>query len=166
MTQTTEKWNSLVLSRADFWMIWRCHGIPCFHFIFKPTVKKEHLDENDFHHGCGNYLESANLKVYWYQLCSDCFYNNYEAHWQRHLKSTLQLRILRNWINIHAHSFLGKYHDRKMGKVPGKLTVVQKSEPVLWTTFDFLLYSSLSNLVFKFNLMLIEYIKISTILQP
>ena len=32
MTQTREKWDSLVLSRADFWMVWTCHGIPCFHF--------------------------------------------------------------------------------------------------------------------------------------
>ena len=34
MSQTREKRDSLVLNRADFWMIWRCHGIPCFHFYF------------------------------------------------------------------------------------------------------------------------------------
>ena len=34
MTQTTEKWVFLVLSRVDFWMVWRCHGIPCFCFYF------------------------------------------------------------------------------------------------------------------------------------
>ena len=34
MTQTGNKWGSLVLSRGDFWMTWTCHGIPCFHFHF------------------------------------------------------------------------------------------------------------------------------------
>ena len=34
MTQTTEKWDSLLLSRADFWMVWRCHGISWFNFYF------------------------------------------------------------------------------------------------------------------------------------
>ena len=69
MTQTREKWNSLALSRTDFWMVWRCHGIPYFHFnfLFSTNGKKEHLDENDFHHGYGKYFESAILKVTWYQ---------------------------------------------------------------------------------------------------
>ena len=43
MTETIEKWDSLVLSRADFCMIGRCHGITCFHFLFfclEATVKK------------------------------------------------------------------------------------------------------------------------------
>ena len=29
----------------------------------------------------------------------------------------LQLKILRTWINIDANSFLGKYHEMKMGEV-------------------------------------------------
>ena len=32
MTRAREKWDSLDLSRGDFWMIRTCHGIPCFHF--------------------------------------------------------------------------------------------------------------------------------------
>ena len=43
MTQTTEKLDSLVLSRADFSMVRRCHGILCFHFYFfclEATVKR------------------------------------------------------------------------------------------------------------------------------
>ena len=36
----------------------------------------------------------------WSQLCSKFFLNNYEAPWQRHLKDTFQLKILRTWINI------------------------------------------------------------------
>ena len=104
MAQTREKWNSLVLSRADFWMVWRCHGIPYIHlyFLFRTNGKGEHLDENNFRHSYGNYFESAILKVTWYQLCSKFILNIYEAHWQRHLKDTLQLKILREWINIRA----------------------------------------------------------------
>ena len=34
-----------------------------FIFLFRANVKKEHLDENDFRHCCGNYLRRAILKV-------------------------------------------------------------------------------------------------------
>ena len=34
ITQTREKWDSPVLSRPDFWVVWRCHGILCVHFYF------------------------------------------------------------------------------------------------------------------------------------
>ena len=36
-------------------------------FLFRNYGKKEHLNENDFRHGYGNYFESAILKVTWYQ---------------------------------------------------------------------------------------------------
>ena len=65
------------------------------------------------------------------QLYSNIFLNNYKAHWQRHFKDTLQMKILRTWINIHANSFFGKYHEMIMTMVPWKLSVAKKSEPVL-----------------------------------
>ena len=34
-----------------------------FTFLFRSNGKKEHLDENDFRNGYGNYFESAILKV-------------------------------------------------------------------------------------------------------
>ena len=79
MNQTREKLNSLVLSRADFWMIWECHGIPCFHFDFlsRNNGKREQLDEKDFRHCYGisflkvslwKYLMTAMLKVLTQQL--------------------------------------------------------------------------------------------------
>ena len=42
--------NGLVLSRGDFWMIWRCHSIPCFHFyfLFRNNGIREQLYQNDF----------------------------------------------------------------------------------------------------------------------
>ena len=30
MDQTREKYNSLISSRPEFWMVWRCYGTPCF----------------------------------------------------------------------------------------------------------------------------------------
>ena len=83
-----------------------------FIFLFPTKDKKEHLDENDFHHAYGDYFENAILKVTWYRLCLKFFLSNYETGWQKHLKDTLQLKILRTWINICANSFL----DKKMGK--------------------------------------------------
>ena len=58
MNQTGEKWDSLVLSRGDFWMIWRCHSIPCFHFhfLFRNNGIREQLDQNDLRRCFGNFF--------------------------------------------------------------------------------------------------------------
>ena len=60
MSQTREKWVSLVLSRGDFWMIWRCHSIPCFHFyfLFRNNGVREQLDKNEFSRCYGNFVFS------------------------------------------------------------------------------------------------------------
>ena len=51
MTQRGEKLDSPVLSLGDFWMVWICRGILCFHSYFsclETTLITEQLDENDF----------------------------------------------------------------------------------------------------------------------
>ena len=51
MTQRGEKLDSPVLSLGDFWMVWICRGILCFHSYFsclETTLIREQLDENDF----------------------------------------------------------------------------------------------------------------------
>ena len=55
---------------------------------------------------------------FWILLDISCFKvrNNYKAHWQRHLKGILQLKILRTWINIRVTCFLGKYYETKLGE--------------------------------------------------
>ena len=67
MTQTREKWDFLVLSKADFYMVARkvrwCFVFSFFILLFRSNGKTEHLDDNDFRHGCGNYFKSAVLKV-------------------------------------------------------------------------------------------------------
>ena len=69
MIQAREKWNSFVLSKPDFWMVRRCHGIPWiyFYFLFRTNGKKRQLDENDLLHWYGNFFESGILKVTWSQ---------------------------------------------------------------------------------------------------
>ena len=66
MSQEREKWDSLILSRADFWMIWRWHHFPCFHFyfLFRNNVKREQLDENNFHHCYGNFFSKVSFWKY------------------------------------------------------------------------------------------------------
>ena len=87
MTQTREKWNTLVLNGMK--VSW--YFVFSFLFFCLETTVKKLLDENDFRHGFGNYFESAILKVTCYQLCSKLFLNNYEAHLERCFKYTLQL---------------------------------------------------------------------------
>ena len=68
-------------------------------FSLEATVR-EQLDENDFRHYYGIVFESAILKLL--DHISKFFRNSYKTLWQRHLKGTLRLKILRTWINIAA----------------------------------------------------------------
>ena len=79
-----------------------------FYFFFRTNGKNEHLDENEFRHGYGNY--------YLISAISKFFLNSYEVHYQRHLEDTLYLKIFQIYINIRANSFLDKYHEAKMQK--------------------------------------------------
>ena len=100
MTQAREKEDSLVFSSGDFWMIWRCHGILYIHFYFLfRNVIREQLDKNDFRRCYVNFFfQKRHSESTWSQLCSEFFLNSYETPWQRHLKNTLQLKILRTWV--------------------------------------------------------------------
>ena len=124
MIQTREKWNSLALSRADFCMVESGHGIPCFYFILFFFCLEATIKRNTWIRTISVTVMVIISKVLFWklldinnvQLYSNIFLNNYKAHWQRHFKDTLQ--ILRTWINIHANSFLGKYHEMIMDENP------------------------------------------------
>ena len=98
---------SLVLSSADFSMVWTCNGIPYFHFYVFVLFR---TNDNCY----GIYFEVATLNVTWSWLCSKFFVNNWKFHCYWHLKDTLQLNILRIWINIRANLFFGKNHETKV----------------------------------------------------
>ena len=78
MSQTKEKQDSLVLSRGDFWMIWRCHGLPCFHiyFLFHSYVQSsfwtitKHLGNSIWKtpSGMRNLHRYMDFHVFWFQL--------------------------------------------------------------------------------------------------
>ena len=93
-------------------MVFRVSFLP---FWLEATVKNNTWNERDFRHGYGNYFKSVVLNVTWFQLRSKLFLN-YEAHWQWHLEVTLQLKNLGTWPNKHANSFMGKYHEIKIGE--------------------------------------------------
>ena len=85
--------------------------------------------------------------------------NDYEAYSQWHLKDTLQLKILRTWIDIRVNSFLDKFHETKMDEDASEIISCTKSEPVLWRTSHqdisliiIFFFFSETNLNFKFNL--------------
>ena len=109
ITQTTEKWDSLVLSRADFWMIWKCHGISRFHFylLFINNGIRDQLDEEDFRRCYGNSFWKCQSESTWSQLCSK-FFINYEFFLNSQLRGTQTTAIERhltieNFTDIDQH---------------------------------------------------------------
>ena len=86
MSQKRKKWVSLVfvLSRVDFWVIGKWHGIPCccFKLLFRNYSKREQLDEKDIRHCCGNLF----LKVsFWkYKVYSQRLQGTLKTAFERH----------------------------------------------------------------------------------
>ena len=91
-----------------------------FIFIFRlePTVR-EQLDENNFRHYYGIFFESTILNLL--DHISEFIRNNYKTLWQRHLKDTSQLKILRTGINIGTNYFLSKFLETKINESAWKI---------------------------------------------
>ena len=58
-TQTREKWDYLVLSIADNWMIWRCHGV-----LFRNNVIRKQWVENDLRRCNDNFFSKVSFWKY------------------------------------------------------------------------------------------------------
>ena len=161
MTQRTEKWDSLVLSRADFWIVWRCHGIPCYHFVFfRSNGKKNPCMRTIF----VTVMVITSKIPFWKLLNISCKFSTITRYidngiwktpcsWKFYRRGSTYVLIL-SCINM---------MKRKWAKVPWKLLAAQTSNTVLWRTLhqDILLiivyfFFFETNLVFKFNLVLIE----------
>ena len=149
MTQTKVKWNSLALST----LVWRCHGIPYFHFYFflsNPMVKKKIWMRQ-----ISVTVMVITSKVLFWKLLdiskniSDISYvQSTFLTFTRHIdnaisKTPCSWRFYENgstcvlilpWVNI---------MKQKSAKMSRKLSAAQKAEPILWRTFH-LLYSSFS----------------------
>ena len=88
MSQTKNKCDSLVLSRSELWIAWRCRGIPrvcCYYFCLEPTVRKDawmrRTSVSVWH-----FFRKWHFETYWSQLCSKFLPNKYEAHWKQHFE--------------------------------------------------------------------------------
>ena len=139
---------------SGFW-----HSVFSFlFFCLEATVKRTIAGRERFCHGYGNYIQNAILKVAWYQLFSK--FLTTKSHIDN---DTLTLKILRKWINIRVNCFLDKYDKAKMSE--GALEIVSgtKIGACSWSTLDqdisliivFLFFCE-TNLVFKFNVLLIK----------
>ena len=117
--------------------------------LFRTNSKKGHLDENDFRHCDGNFFS----KVAFWKLLGHSYVQIVPSQQlRRHTdnsiwRDTLQLYILRTWINMRTKSFTK--------------TSVNVTEMNIWTKIEttfHLFYALLFlwNLVFKFNLVLIR----------
>ena len=133
MSQTKEKCDSLVLSRSDLWIVWRCHGIPrvcCYYFCLEPTVRKDAWMRTT----SVNVMAFFSKVAFWKLLDHSYVQSSFQII-TRHiensiLKDTLQLNILRTWIKLRAKSFIKTSVNMKQKsmKVPGKRSVAQKSK--------------------------------------
>ena len=100
-----------------------------FIFMFRNNVIREQLGQNNLRHSYVFFSGKYHSESTWSQRCSKFSINNYEAPWQRHLKDTLQLKIL--WTSVSS---------------------LHQDIELIIVCFSF----SQTSLVFKFNLMLIE----------
>ena len=159
MSQTRE-WNSLVLSRADFQSIWRCHDILCFlfHFVFRANGKRT-----------TKWKQSPSLLWYFFRMCHcettwSSYVHSSSATIARHFENgiwndTLQLKILRTWITIWTNFFSWvNILKRKSAKII-IYTIIRACSskniaPRHFTYYCMLFFLSQIDLVYKFHIVL------------
>ena len=96
--------------------------------LFRTNGKKGHLDGSDF-----RYCYGMHSKVTFWKLLDHSYVQSSFSIITRHiesriLKDTLQLNILRTWINLRAKSFIKTWVNTKQKsmKVPAKRSFAQK----------------------------------------
>ena len=118
-----EKCDSLVVSRSDLWIVWRCHGISrvyCYYFCLDSTVRKD------------AWIRTTSItvmvffsKVGFWKLIDDSYVKSSFSIIENSIfKDTLQ-SFIKTPVNM----------KQKSMKVYGKKSVAQKSKCALWRTF-------------------------------
>ena len=103
MTQTKGKYDSLVLSRSDLWMIWIWHGVlrvHCHYFCLELTVRKNTWIGITF---------LTVVVIFFRKLVDHSYIQSPFSTITRHIDNSILKRypyILRTWINICAKSFI------------------------------------------------------------
>ena len=130
-----KKWDSHVLSRLDFWMVWRCHGIPCVYFYFfclEPTLGKD-----TWMRATSTTVMVIFSKVLFWKLLDHNHLQSSFSIITRHIGNiilidTLQLKILQTRTKIPANSFIKtwiKIVKRKSRKMARESSLVKKTTP-------------------------------------
>ena len=114
MSQTKEKCHSLILSRSDLWIVWRCHGISLvcwYYFCLEPTVRKDAWMRTT-----SVTVMTFFLKAAFWKLLDQSSFPIITRHIENSiLKDTLQLNIFRTWINLTRNIFhqdFGKHETK------------------------------------------------------
>ena len=146
-----------MIFRAVFWMVWTCHGVPfiwysmfcfcfCFFVKFRTAVKKNtwmrviSVKYDSYQLWVSGEELVIILKVLFWKLRDISYvqksFSTITKQQQRHLKDTLQFKILRTWINT---KWLKLREKLAIGKNPSIFFEEH------WTkTFHLLLYSAFS----------------------
>ena len=116
MSQTKEKCDSLVLSRSDLWIVWRCHGIPrvcCYYFCLEPTVRKDAWMRTTSVTVMAFFSKVAFWKLLYHSYVQSSFPIITRHIENSILKDTLQLNIFRTWINLTRNIFHQEFGKRE-----------------------------------------------------
>ena len=138
-------------------MIW--HSACLLLLFLEPMVRKHTCMRTTSVTVMVIFFESGILKVTWSQLCSNSPFSTITRHIDNSiLKDTLQLYILRTWINMRAKSFIKTSVNVTETRIDEGTQNVHLEEHCtkIETTFH-LFYALLffTNLVFKFNIVFI-----------
>ena len=108
MSQTDKKSDSLILSRSELGIVWRCHGIPrvcCYYFCLEPTVRKVRMRTTSVT-VMAFFSKVAFWKLFDHSYVQSSFPVNTRHIENSILKDTLQLKTFRKWINLRATPFI------------------------------------------------------------
>ena len=132
MSQTKETCDSLVLSRSEFGIVWRCHGILrvcCYYFCLEPTVRKD------------AWMRTTSVTVmvffskvpFWKLLDHSYVQSSFPIN-TRHIKNSILKDTLMDQLTRNIfHQDFGK-HETKSKTVPRKRSAAQKSKCALRRT--------------------------------
>ena len=118
MSQTKEKCDSLVLSRSELGIVWRCHGIPrvcCYYFCLEPTVRKDAWMRTTSVTVMAFFSKVPFWKLLDYSYVQSSFAINTRHIKDSILKDTL-IKVFRTWINLRATSFINTSVNMKKNR--------------------------------------------------